>query len=71
MLFQFRYQKKCDELEVSNGQFNDKFIQMDADKKGIVAFWKKQVEEKSMLLSYALNNFPSQRSCEISICCNL
>ncbi|KAL5021759.1 hypothetical protein ScPMuIL_000914 [Solemya velum] len=42
-----RYQKKCDELEVSNGQFHDKFDQMASDKKEIVAFWKRQVEQKS------------------------
>jgi len=43
----FRYQKKCDELEVSNGQFESKFEQMATDKKEIVAFWKKQVEQRS------------------------
>lgn len=42
-----RYQKKCDELEVSNGQFHDKFDQMATDKKEIVAFWKKQVEQRT------------------------
>lgn len=43
----FRYQKKCDELEVANGQFQEKFEQMAKDKKEIVAFWKKQVEQRS------------------------
>ncbi|GFO48575.1 cilia- and flagella-associated protein 157 [Plakobranchus ocellatus] len=42
-----RYQKKCDELEVANGQFHAKFEQMATDKKEIVAFWKKQVEQKT------------------------
>jgi len=42
-----RYQKKCDELEVANGQFHEKFEQMATDKKEIVAFWKKQVEQKT------------------------
>jgi len=34
-------------LEVSNGQFESKFEQMATDKKEIVAFWKKQVEQRS------------------------
>ncbi|XP_067662711.1 cilia- and flagella-associated protein 157-like [Haliotis asinina] len=42
-----RYQKKCDELEVGNAQFHDKFDQMDTDKREIVSFWKQQVEKKS------------------------
>jgi len=42
-----RYQKKCDELEVANAQFHDKYDQMATDKKEIVAFWKKQVEQKT------------------------
>jgi len=42
-----RYQKKCDELEVNNGQFLDKYDQMATDKREIVAFWKKQVEQKT------------------------
>ncbi|GFS18027.1 cilia- and flagella-associated protein 157 [Elysia marginata] len=42
-----KYQKKCDELEVANGQFHAKFDQMATDKKEIVAFWKKQVEQKT------------------------
>uniref|UniRef100_A0A0B6ZCN1 Cilia- and flagella-associated protein 157 n=1 Tax=Arion vulgaris TaxID=1028688 RepID=A0A0B6ZCN1_9EUPU len=42
-----RYQKRCDELEVANGQFHDKFEQMATDKKEIVAFWKKQLEQKT------------------------
>ena len=46
MLRPFRYQKKCDALEVTNGQFEAKFEQMVMDKKDIVAFWKRQVEQK-------------------------
>jgi len=42
-----RYQKKCDELEVANAQFHDKYEQMATDKREIVAFWKKQVEQKT------------------------
>ncbi|KAL8596770.1 hypothetical protein ACOMHN_053866 [Nucella lapillus] len=42
-----RYQKKCDELEVANAQFNDKFTQMETDKREVVAFWKRQVESKT------------------------
>ena len=39
-------QKKCDELEVANGQF-DEFTQMETDKREVVAFWKRQVEAKT------------------------
>ena len=39
--------KKCDELEVANGQFNEKFTQMETDKREVVAFWKRQVEAKT------------------------
>ena len=42
-----RYQKKCDELEVSQGQFKDQFDQMARDKHDIVSFWKRQVDVKS------------------------
>ena len=40
-------QKKCDELEIANGQFNEKFTQMETDKREVVAFWKRQVEAKT------------------------
>ena len=40
-------QKKCDELEVANGQFNEKFTQMETDKRKVVAFWRRQVEAKT------------------------
>ncbi|CAG5115506.1 unnamed protein product [Candidula unifasciata] len=43
----WRYQKRCDELEVANSQFHEKFEQMATDKKEIVAFWKKQLEQKT------------------------
>ena len=52
MINSYRYQKKCDELEVANAQFHDKYEQMATDKREIVAFWKKQVEQKSKLLSF-------------------
>ncbi|XP_025112375.1 cilia- and flagella-associated protein 157-like [Pomacea canaliculata] len=42
-----RYQRKCDELEVGNGQFNEKFVQLETDKKEVVGFWKRQVETKT------------------------
>ncbi|CAL1529656.1 unnamed protein product [Lymnaea stagnalis] len=42
-----RYQKRCDELEVANGQFLEKFDQLSSDKKEIVAFWKKQLDLKT------------------------
>ena len=40
-------QKKCEEVEVANGQFNEKFTQMETDKREVVAFWKRQVEAKT------------------------
>lgn len=46
-LILFRYQQRCDDLEVANGQFHEKFDQMAVDKKAIVSFFKKQVEQKS------------------------
>ncbi|XP_041368419.1 cilia- and flagella-associated protein 157-like [Gigantopelta aegis] len=42
-----RYQKKCDELTVRNTLFQDKFDQMDSDKRDTISFWKRQVETKS------------------------
>lgn len=42
----FRYQRKCDELEVANGEFKDKYDQMTTDKKEIVSFLKKQLEQR-------------------------
>ncbi|OWF54650.1 cilia- and flagella-associated protein 157-like [Mizuhopecten yessoensis] len=42
-----RYQKKCDELEVSQGAFKDQFDQMARDKNDIVSFWKRQVDLKT------------------------
>uniref|UniRef100_A0A2C9KQH8 Cilia- and flagella-associated protein 157 n=1 Tax=Biomphalaria glabrata TaxID=6526 RepID=A0A2C9KQH8_BIOGL len=42
-----KYQKRCDELEVANGQFQEKFDQLSSDKKEIISFWKKQVEQKA------------------------
>ena len=41
------YNQKCDELEVANGQFNEKFTQMETDKMEVVAFWKRQEEAKT------------------------
>ncbi|PIK45115.1 hypothetical protein BSL78_18004, partial [Apostichopus japonicus] len=41
-----RYQRKCDELEVANGEFKDKYDQMTTDKKEIVSFLKKQLEQR-------------------------
>lgn len=41
-----RYQKKCDELEVANGQFKEKYSQMSDDKKEIVSFLKKSLEQR-------------------------
>ncbi|XP_072176647.1 cilia- and flagella-associated protein 157-like [Diadema setosum] len=41
-----RYQRKCDELEVANGEFRSRYDQMGTDKKEIVAFLKKQLEQR-------------------------
>lgn len=41
-----RYQRKCDELEVMNGEFKSTYDQMGTDKKEIVAFLKKQLEQR-------------------------
>jgi len=35
-------------LEVSNGQFRDKFEQLEENKKDIVAFIKKKLDEKGL-----------------------
>jgi len=44
----YRYQKKCDQLEASNGQFREKFEQLEENKKDIVAFIKKKLDEKGL-----------------------
>ena len=41
-----RYQQKCDELEVANGEFKSRYDQMGTDRKEIVAFLKKQLEQR-------------------------
>jgi DNA repair exonuclease SbcCD ATPase subunit len=41
-----RYQKKCDELEVKNAEFRQQFDQMEENKRDIVAFIKKKLDEK-------------------------
>ena len=43
---QHRYQRKCDELEVANGEFRAQYDQMGTDKKEIVSFLKKQLEQR-------------------------
>lgn len=42
-----RYQKRCDELEVRNGEFQNKFEKLSEDKKDIVLFIKKKLDEKT------------------------
>ena len=49
-LYACRYQKKCDQLEVSNVEFRDKFEQLEENKKDIVAFIKKKLDEKGLCL---------------------
>lgn len=46
LLITNRYQQRCDELEVANGQFSEKFTQLETDKKEIVAFLKKNLEQR-------------------------
>ena len=41
-----RYQKKCDELEVGNNGFKSQYEQQVNDKKEIVSFLKKQLEQR-------------------------
>lgn len=43
---------RCEELEASSGQFHEKFDEMATYKSEIVAFWKKEVEQKSRTLIY-------------------
>ena len=52
MTFFSRYQKKCDELEVANGQFKEKYSQMSDDKKEIVSFLKKSLEQRGKVEIY-------------------
>eukprot|EP00794_Sanderia_malayensis_P016056 gene16056-17678_t len=42
-----RYQKKCDELELQNTEFKDNSDQQSLDKKEIVSFLKKQLEQRA------------------------
>lgn len=41
-----RYQKKCDELEIGNNGFKSQYEQQVNDKKEIVSFLKKQLEQR-------------------------
>lgn len=42
-----RYQKKCDELELANQDYRSQFEQQKTDKKEIVSFLKKQLEQRA------------------------
>lgn len=42
-----RYQKKCDEIELRNAEFKDNFDEQALDKKEIVSFLKKQLEQRA------------------------
>ena len=48
----FRYQKRCDELEVANGQFKEKYEQLGDEKKEIVSFLKKTLEQRGNFSSH-------------------
>nr|XP_002123434.1 cilia- and flagella-associated protein 157 [Ciona intestinalis] len=41
-----RYQKKCDELSISNAEYEEKYKQVVQDRKEIVDFLKKQLEQR-------------------------
>ena len=45
-----RYQRKCDELSVMNGEFKAEYNQLTTDKKEIVSFLKKSLENRGTLL---------------------
>lgn len=42
-----RYQKKCDELEIANQDYRSQYEQQTTDKKEIVSFLKKQLEQRA------------------------
>lgn len=42
-----RYQKKCDELELKNEDYKSNYEQQTTDKKEIVSFLKKQLEQRA------------------------
>lgn len=42
-----RYQKRCDELEIANGKFVEKFEQLDTDKREIIELLKRQEKQKT------------------------
>lgn len=42
-----RYQKKCDELELANQDYRSQYEQQTTDKKEIVSFLKKQLEQRA------------------------
>ena len=44
--YPLRYQKKCDELEEMNRDFRKEFDQLTVDKKEIVSFLKKSLEQR-------------------------
>lgn len=46
-----RYQKRCDELEVNRGNYNEKFEQLEKQKNDIVDYLKKEINKKSKFIS--------------------
>lgn len=46
LFFKFRYQKKCDELSIFSKEIEDKYNQLVQDRKDIVEFLKKSLEER-------------------------
>ena len=50
--FYNRYQQKCDELTVKNGQFKAKYDQMATDMKSNESYLKKEREKRGLSLCF-------------------
>ena len=48
-VYKYRYQRRCDELEVVGGNIKSTFDQMTAEKKDIVSYLKKTLDDKCNL----------------------
>ena len=51
LICESRYQKKCDELSVLNNEVEEKYNQLVQDRKDIVDFLKKTLEERQEEIS--------------------
>ena len=52
-----RYQHRCDELEVANGQFKDKYRQLETDKNEIRSFLQNELSKRRKSKSHILSSF--------------